>query len=95
MFCCSPAATSSIRRITSMACVLLILTALSGAMADTGTDSTVFLSHKAHSEFALTADPTPAGWAAVPPAIASPDRYRNAIQGAETAIRSRWTEQAL
>ena len=81
-------------RMTPITSAVLTL-AISGAMADSGTDSTVFLSHKAHSEFALTADPAQAGWAAVPPVIVSTDRYGNAILGAEPASRSRWTEQAL
>jgi len=66
--------------------------AIPSAAAD---DHAVFLSHQAHSDFLLTADPDRAEWTTVQPIIVSTDRYGRIIAGAETAIRSRWTKQAL
>lgn len=53
------------------------------------------LSFQAANDFALTASPWAPAWRGLPGVETSNDRYGKPVDGARTAIRSRWTETNL
>lgn len=58
-------------------------------------ESGVILSHRAPSDFALTADPNARVWKDTAGVVAEKGRYGEVIPGHRTEIRSRWTEKNL
>lgn len=56
---------------------------------------TTFRTRQIKADFPLTANPKNAVWAAAPSVTTSHDRYGKPVTGAETVIRSRWTEKHL
>jgi len=55
----------------------------------------LIVSHRAESDFALTADPNGKPWKGTPGVFAERDRRGNLVPGHRTEIRSRWTKGSL
>ena len=71
---------------------LLPTSAPGGAVVD---DASLILSHRAPSDFALTADPGAEAWKGVAGVVAEKDRLGAVVPGHRTEIRSRWTPKNL
>lgn len=75
-----------------MRCCFLLLCAAT-AFGQAGDD--VMLSRFAPSEIPLAADPDLPAWRDAPAVVTSSGRYGEAVPGARTEIRSRWTDRHL
>lgn len=71
------------------------LASLAWSRAARPDQTNVIVSHRARSDFALTADPGASAWKGVHGVIAEKDRFGNAVPGHRTEIRSRWTDKSL
>lgn len=65
------------------------------AMAKEPVQTTVLASHRAGSDFALTADPAAANWKGVKGVIVERDREGALVPSHRSEVRSRWTEKNL
>lgn len=77
----------------ALICGVLVPSA-SGGSAD-ATKGSVIVSHRAPSDFALTADPAAAAWKGITGVVAENDRFGKTVPGHRTEIRSRWTDENL
>jgi hypothetical protein len=74
-------------------CALLFpSTSLGRAAAE---ETGVVVSHRAPSDFALTADPGSGNWKAVKGVVVEKDRFGKVVPGHRTEVRSRWTDKNL
>jgi hypothetical protein len=58
-------------------------------------EPSLIVSHRAESDFALSADPQAKPWAGTQGVFAERDRQGNLVPGHRTEIRSRWTKKSL
>jgi cellulose/xylan binding protein with CBM9 domain len=87
-------------RATSLVDRIALLLVFGGALLApsspaTAADTGVLVSHRARSDFELTADPNAQAWKGVEGVFADKDRFGKAVPGHRTEIRSRWTDKNL
>jgi hypothetical protein len=75
--------------------MVVLCAVLAAPAAAKPAEPNVIVSHRAKSDFALTADPAAPQWKGVGPVIADKDRFGKPVPGHRTEIRSRWTDGNL
>jgi Carbohydrate family 9 binding domain-like len=89
-------ATSRVDRIASGRIFLSgVLVAASTVAAPASAADGVIVSHRARSDFALSADPGAPSWKSVEGVIAEKDRFGKVIPHHRTEVRSRWTDSSV
>ncbi len=86
---------TAISRTDRTALMVGVCAVLAGPAAAKPAEPNVIVSHRAKSDFALTADPAAPQWKGVAPVIADKDRFGKPVPHHRTEVRSRWTDGNL